>query len=134
MPFLVLTKSVQQVPFPASAPLSLPQSGEVISVTSLSPRIRDVIQEHGRQAIRHEQSFPRCGTVISTSAILTLFSCSRPQCSHYLWKREDIYWYSHNGEQCGVSLKKTKNRTTIRSSNPTPGHISHSWACIPKKP
>lgn len=83
-PFLILTKSMKQVPFPASASLSLLQSREVISVTSLSPRIRDVIQEHGRQAIRHDQSFPRCEIIISTSAILTLFSCSRGQCSHYL--------------------------------------------------
>ena len=35
----------------------------------------------------------------------------------------DVNWYSHYGEQYGDSLKKTKNRATIWSSNPTPGHI-----------
>ena len=44
-------------------------------------------------------------------------------------KREPFYtvggnvnWYSHYGEQYGSS-SKTKNRTTILPSNPTPGHI-----------
>ena len=120
MPFLILTKSMKQVPLPAFASLFPPQSREVISVTSLSPRIRDVIQEHGRQAIRHDQSFPRCEIMISTSAVLTRFSCSRRQCSHYLWKREDIYWYSHNGEQCGVSLKDCKQNYHMIQK-------SHSW-------
>ena len=32
-------------------------------------------------------------------------------------------WYSHYGEQYGSSLKN-KNKTTIWSRNPTPGHIS----------
>ena len=31
-------------------------------------------------------------------------------------------WYSHYGEQCGDFLK-TWNRTAIRPSNPTAGHI-----------
>ena len=35
----------------------------------------------------------------------------------------NINWYNHYGEEYEVSLK-TENRTTIRSSNPTPGHIS----------
>ena len=33
-----------------------------------------------------------------------------------------VYWYHHYGEQHGGSLK-TKTRTSIRPSNPTPGHI-----------
>jgi hypothetical protein len=35
-------------------------------------------------------------------------------------------WYSHYGEQGGVSFKKKKgeNSTTILSSNPIPGYIS----------
>jgi len=33
-----------------------------------------------------------------------------------------VNWYSHYREQYGVSLR-TKNRATIGSSNPTPGHI-----------
>ena len=35
----------------------------------------------------------------------------------------NINWYNHYGEEYEVSLK-TESRTTIRSSNPTPGHIS----------
>ena len=45
-------------------------------------------------------------------------------------KREPSYtvggkvnWYTHYGEQYGDYLK-TKNRTTILSSNPTLGHLS----------
>ena len=34
----------------------------------------------------------------------------------------NVNWCSHYGKQC-ESFLKTKNRTTIRSSNPTPGHI-----------
>ena len=34
----------------------------------------------------------------------------------------NVNWYSHYGEQYGGSLKP-KNRTTIRPSNPTTGHI-----------
>ena len=37
--------------------------------------------------------------------------------------RGNVNWYTHYGEQYGGYLK-TKNRTTILSSNPTPGHIS----------
>ena len=37
----------------------------------------------------------------------------------------NVNWYSHYGDQYRVSLNnKTKNRTTIWSSNPTPGHVS----------
>ena len=36
---------------------------------------------------------------------------------------ENVNWYSHYGERYGGSLKN-KNRATIRSSNPTPRHIS----------
>ena len=39
------------------------------------------------------------------------YTVGRNQCSHY-------------GKQYGVFFKKTKNRVTIRFSNPTPGHIS----------
>ena len=35
----------------------------------------------------------------------------------------NVNCYSHHGEQYGGSIK-TKNRVTIWSSNPTPGHIS----------
>ena len=34
-----------------------------------------------------------------------------------------INWYGHYGEQHRIP-QKTKQRATIRSSNPTPGHIS----------
>lgn len=94
MPFLILAKSLKQAPLPAFASLSPPPSREVISVTSLSPRARDVTQEHGRQAIRYDPRSPRREIVIGISAVLTRFSCSRRQCSHYLRKREGIYWYS----------------------------------------
>ena len=33
----------------------------------------------------------------------------------------NVNWYNYYGEQYGISLK---NRTTMKSSNPTPGHIS----------
>ena len=33
----------------------------------------------------------------------------------------NIDWYSHYGEQCGDSLKKTGNRTATQPSNPTAG-------------
>ena len=36
----------------------------------------------------------------------------------------NVNWYSHYGEQYGASLKKTKKRTIMWSSNPTPGHAS----------
>ena len=48
----------------------------------------------------------------------------------------NVNWYSHYGEQYGGSLK-TKNRATMWSSNPTPGHVSGEktilWkdTCIP---
>ena len=42
-----------------------------------------------------------------------------PQCSI----DGDVTWYSHYGKQCGVS-SKIKNKTTVRSSNPTSGYIS----------
>ena len=35
----------------------------------------------------------------------------------------DVNWHSQYGEQYGCSLK-TKNRSTMWSSNPTPGHVS----------
>ena len=35
----------------------------------------------------------------------------------------NINWYNHYGEEYEDSLK-TENRTAMRSSNPTPGHIS----------
>ena len=34
----------------------------------------------------------------------------------------NVNWYSHYG-RCGDSFKNTKNKTTIRPSNPTPRHI-----------
>ena len=37
----------------------------------------------------------------------------------------NVNWFSHYGKQYGgSSKKKTKNRVTILSSNPIPGHIS----------
>ena len=47
----------------------------------------------------------------------------------------NVYWYSHYREQYGDSLK-TQNRTTVWSSNPTPGHILEetiiqNGACAP---
>ena len=35
----------------------------------------------------------------------------------------NVNWYNHYGEQFGGSLK-TKNRTTIYSSNPNPSYIT----------
>ena len=35
----------------------------------------------------------------------------------------NVNWYSHYGRQYGDSLKKTRNKTTIWPSNPTPRHI-----------
>ena len=37
----------------------------------------------------------------------------------------NINWYNHYGEEYEVSLK-TESRTTIRSSNPSPWHISRA--------
>ena len=37
--------------------------------------------------------------------------------------REILHWSNHYGKQYGDS-SKNKNRTTIRSSNPTPRHLS----------
>ena len=36
----------------------------------------------------------------------------------------NVNWCSHYGKQYEVSFKKKKKRVTIRSSNPTTGHIS----------
>ena len=44
----------------------------------------------------------------------------------------NVNWYSHYGEQYGGSLK-TKNRTTIQPSNPTPGHIYPEKTIIQKE-
>ena len=35
----------------------------------------------------------------------------------------NVNWYSHHGRWYGDSLKKTRNKTTIWPSNPTPRHI-----------
>ena len=49
----------------------------------------------------------------------------------------NVNWYSHYGEQYGFP-QKTKNRATILSCNPTPGHISKEsyhlkrHTCTPK--
>ena len=37
--------------------------------------------------------------------------------------RGKVNWYSHYGEQCGDSLKKTRDKITIWPSSPTAGHI-----------
>ena len=37
---------------------------------------------------------------------------------------ENVNWYSHHGEQYGGSLKKTKNRATIWSTNSILGYVS----------
>ena len=36
----------------------------------------------------------------------------------------NVNWCSYYGEKVWRFLKKTKNRTTIWSTNPTPGHVS----------
>ena len=38
----------------------------------------------------------------------------------------NVNWYSHYGKEYGGSFKKTKNRTTIWSSNSTPGYTTHA--------
>ena len=51
----------------------------------------------------------------------------------------NVNWYNQYGEQYGFFLKKkkkTKNKATIWSSNPTPGYISgenmvHKYTCTP---
>ena len=48
----------------------------------------------------------------------------------------NVNWYSHYGRHYGDSLKKTRNKTTIRPSNPTPRHTpweNQNWknTCIP---
>ena len=35
----------------------------------------------------------------------------------------NVNWYSHYGRQYGDSLKKTRNKTTIRPRKPSPRHI-----------
>ena len=37
---------------------------------------------------------------------------------------QNVNWWGHYGEEYGVSLKKLNIKTTIWSSNSTPGHIS----------
>ena len=39
----------------------------------------------------------------------------------------NVNWYNHDGKKY---LRKTKYRTTIEYSNPTPGHVPHSWPRI----
>lgn len=64
--------------------------GEVTPGTLSSPRIKDAIQEPGRQAVRHHWSFISSENLISAFDVPTLFSYSRDHAFTAYKKREDM--------------------------------------------
>ena len=76
--------------------------------------------------MRHERSYP---TFYEDLQDLLELIPKAINAGEDVEKREPSYTvggnankYSHYGEQCGDSLKKTGNRTAIQPSNPTAGH------------